>query len=278
MKIAICLFGYFRQYKHLTRNFNNLFLNQLKKQAEVDIFFSTWDKLNSNSCFSAKHGNGNCENIDDFDLNDIIQRFQPKDYLVGNFDKQKHNFNILNYDKTLDLNILHKDIHDNETLFNLAQYYHIYNSVLLKQKYEQEHNFKYDLVIVMRPDLFFLKPFNLNDIDENKLCARTFYNEAFFVSNSGLIDKVSSVYINIQNLINKYNRAKFEWFELYCPEWFFEYHLKDIGINLENRKELGEDLFFYYPKKDFIAFCNHIYNAVGRPQDINYVLNYFNVK
>lgn len=278
MRVAICLSGYFRRYKDLISNFNEMLLNPIKEHADVDIFFSTWNQLNSGDCFATKHGALGCNTFGEFDLNHILETYKPKDYLVGEFEKNKDLFNILNYDKTLDLNTLHKDIHNGETLFNLTQYYHRAKANELKCQYEKENGFKYDIVIMMRPDLFFLTKFDITKINKDLLSLRTLYNDAFLVSSSENIDNIANLFNNVQHIIDKYGRNRFEWFELYCPEHFLEYHLLDIGITKEKRVELGEDTFWYYPRSMFLEFCYEIYKKTNQPYNFAYILKYFNIE
>lgn len=275
MRVAISLSGYFRLYEHLLENFYTLLINPIKEYAEVDIFFSTWNKLNSSECFSVKHGNAGWNKYPDFNKEEILKSYAPKKYIIGDFEREKNKFNILNYDKTLDTNTLHKDIHNNGLLFCLTQYYHRFLANQLKQEYEKENDFKYDLVISMRPDLFFLTPFNITKINKEKLSLRTIYNDAFLVSSSEMDDKISALFPNIQRIVDKYKRNKVEWFELYCPEWWLENHYDDIGVTMEQRAEIGEDLFWYYPRSLFLEFCYEIYKKTNQAEKISYPIDYF---
>ncbi len=276
-KAAILLNGHFKLYKDLFWNFQNNLINPLKDQGyEIDIFFSCWNELSNNNSFSFKHANNFNAKYENFDLSDILDKYKPKKYFVGEYENYKHLFNILNYDPTLDLNTLHKDIHEGPTLFNLSQWFHRYQANQLKQQYEKENNFKYDLVISVRPDFFYLDSFPIIEVEKEKLNLRMLYSDIILVSSSEMNDKIDSLFLNIQNIINKYGRNKFEWLqEIYIPEHFLEYHLLDIGITKEHRKELGEKLGWLYPRSHDIATLYEICKKTNSLDKFNYVIDYF---
>ena len=275
MRIAVCLSGYLRCYKFLEENFKLLFLRELRKLGSVDIFISTWDKLNSKSCCSVHRNTVPEVQYGDFDFYDVHRAYEPVDCVIGSYEEIKQKFLISNFVKDVGLKTLLPDIHDDGVLYGLAQYYHRKAVNDLKQNYEAESGFKYDIVIAMRPDLIFLKPFSLQNFDPEKLYLRTFYNDAFLVSSSLWDDKISNLFHNVRGIAEKYGQTKFEWFEPFAPEYWLENHYKDIGLGMDKRVELGEDTFWYFPKKDFLALCNHIYQKTGNPEGIQYLLDYF---
>ena len=114
-KVAICIAGEMR-YWEITKNiFNSL---------DADIFISTWDTNDRQDNYPYKfHGNKNIndEIVDGLD-NLIEAEFLPKEI------ESKFTFNIPKY------------------------WYLIHRCNILKNKQEVKENFKYDCVIVTRPD------------------------------------------------------------------------------------------------------------------------------
>lgn len=275
MKIALLLNGYFRHYDILWKNFNEYFLDQIRKCGEVDIFFSSWSGLNNTNSFSVKHGADGGTQYGKFDIGDILKKYNPVNYFLGEYKEYEYLFDIRRYYPEVNIGSLHKDIHNNGILFCLNQYFHRHCVNLLKLDHEKKNNFKYDAVISMRPDLFFLKPFDLNRCDLNKLSLRTLYNDAFFVSNSEMNDKIDSLFINISGILDRYKDKKMEWFDNYCPEWWLENHFLDIGLTKDQRIELGEDTFWYFPRKHFLETCYEICNKTNQKEKFEYVINYF---
>ena len=114
-KVAICIAGEMR-YWEITKNVFNSF--------DADIFISTWDTNDRQDNYPYKfHGNKNINNeiVDGLD-NLIEAEFLPKEL------ESKFTFNIPKY------------------------WYLIHRCNILKNKQEVKENFKYDCVIVTRPD------------------------------------------------------------------------------------------------------------------------------
>ena len=114
-KVAICIAGEMR-YWEITKNVFNSF--------DADIFISTWDTNDRQDNYPYKfHGNKNINNeiVDGLD-NLIEAEFLPKEI------ESKFTFNIPKY------------------------WYLIHRCNILKNKQEVKENFKYDCVIVTRPD------------------------------------------------------------------------------------------------------------------------------
>ena len=114
-KVAICIAGEMR-YWEITKNiFNSI---------DADIFISTWDTNDRQDNYPYKfHGNKNINNeiLDGLD-NLVEAEFLPKEI------ESKFTFNIPKY------------------------WYLIHRCNILKNKQEVKENFKYDCVIVTRPD------------------------------------------------------------------------------------------------------------------------------
>ena len=114
-KVAICIAGEIR-YWEITKNVFNSF--------DADIFISTWDTNDRQDNYPYKfHGNKNINNeiLDGLD-NLVEAEFLPKEI------ESKFTFNIPKY------------------------WYLIHRCNILKNKQEVKENFKYDCVIVTRPD------------------------------------------------------------------------------------------------------------------------------
>ena len=114
-KVAICIAGEMR-YWEITKNVFNSF--------DADIFISTWDTNDRQDNYPYKfHGNKNINDEIVDGLNNLVEaEFLPKEI------ESKFTFNIPKY------------------------WYLIHRCNILKNKQEVKENFKYDCVIVTRPD------------------------------------------------------------------------------------------------------------------------------
>jgi len=165
MKTALCLSGE-------SRTFNKCFQSQydhIIKPLNADVFVHTWTFGGNPELFPSRDENYDIHKhlsfIDSYEystpLTEINQLYKPKTMVVEYPD---YNFFI---DKIKQSKILfsyfyfekNKEKGDNRyKLFNmLMMYYGIYNSNLLKKKFEDIKGFKYDLVIRCRFDLYFKK-------------------------------------------------------------------------------------------------------------------------
>lgn len=273
MKIAICLSGYFRFYREMYSNYRRYLYEACQRYGEVDVFISTWDTLNSSSTFSARQGDTPID-CGQFDWEDILRTFQPKAAIHEAFDPVRNLFNVLNYDKTIDLSTLNRNIHDNGVLFGLAMFYRRYHCNELKRREEKRTGKQYDIVIQMRPDVFFLKPLDLVGFDPAKLYSRTFYNDHLLISGSANIDKISSLHLEVGRIAQQYGAQRPLWFDTYCPEYFLEHFLKEIGFDVAtNRVEIGEDSMWVYPRRHFIATIYYILQKYGRLAEMGTLLD-----
>lgn len=91
-----------------------------------------------------------------------------------------------------------------------SMFYSVMMSNQLKLKYEEDNNFKYDLVIMVRSDLFFdidtnfvldTNVLNINDNMYSGIHVNKFLNDHFCISSSENIDKYSSLYKNINEYV-----------------------------------------------------------------------------
>ena len=91
----------------------------------------------------------------------------------------------------------------------ISMFYSLEKANDLKRKYEEENNFKYDCVVRMRSDQFFLKSvgplqsYDMNVVNVHNEYAHTDYgiNDQFAFGNSELMDKYLSVCSNLDNIV-----------------------------------------------------------------------------
>lgn len=198
MKTAICFSGYLRTYKLTFPTIKTNLLDKLKP----DVFIHTWDRVDFNSfpIFSQE-------------LNKI---FYPKLLLIERMNRSRGS----EYRKYLV---------DNRSAENVSNmFYSIYRADELRQQYENKNKFKYDLVIRCRFDLKFLE--NLPEIDllslnlpkDGKFSGE---NDQFAIGNSDIMTKYSSLYLNLNNIVNQID---------FRPESLLKQHLKNNNIAIKH--------------------------------------------
>lgn len=201
-KIAVLIVGEMRNFDdfNIIKN-NNKFLFE---KYNCDIFVSTWTKRG----YSFNHGNIiNKDNYTD----------QIREDNIKNIYKRCKKINIEDYDKWFSsLPENYKTIYENGLLngdilcpaTSFPQLYKLYDANRLKCDYENENNFKYDIVIKFRSDMCIINDIDIK-IDNNlyHLNPPAIYDnnriyDIFFMCNTNIMNILSNTYINIIDLIN----------------------------------------------------------------------------
>ena len=209
MRTAICISGELRSYDITAEELRHHIINPLN----ADVFIYSWDTI------SGTWKTRNASNIYNNFLVDDVRHEEPAETLKRNLEalyspismvlepfKEEYKNNIENVSRPQELiddpNLSKWCQHD------LAMFYTMYKCNELKKQYEQENNFKYDLVIKIRTDIRFphlgsLKA-SLQDMCKNTLWYwPKDHNEAHVVSDkfafstSEIMDYYSSVFTKL---------------------------------------------------------------------------------
>jgi len=214
MNIALCISGHMRNYKNLIDNFYKFqsFLNTI---GDTDIFISTWNKKNTNSCWSAAHGdidvNTALQNVDaktlSTEFNIPIKYIEVNDYnfLSSEYSPLKYTL-FTNHEYNWDSRGIYNNIvHSTKMLFL------IYRANFLKSQQEFINNKKYDLVIRTRPDMMYDMTTCTTAIPFNKIldnCLYTvykpecigLYDDRFAFGSSDVMNIYSSAFYRISTI------------------------------------------------------------------------------
>jgi hypothetical protein len=200
MRIAYCFYGQPRQYKEGYKHISKFLENY-----NVDFFFHVWHSEKIKYFDYATWAIGNplvdCK-IDLNAITNLISYYKPIDYIVEEpikFEVPKWIYESNAYKNSSD--DLLKSVNVNNLLSQLYSREKVKN---LFQKYQSN----YDIVISSRFD--FLKDINinLNEIDYLKFYVSDFHNpryifpDNFFICNPTMYCKISSMYSNLQHLVN----------------------------------------------------------------------------
>ena len=257
MKTAVVLFGFLRTFdktaksliKHvLTPNDADLFIYAPEQTGSLNI---SWNKMTNNDTKTGKHTT--TESIKN---------------IYGTYLKK---FELWNYDENIFNKYLKDDIQIIANIIPIrvfSMFYHIKKSLELMEIYEQENNFKYDNIILTRPDLAFystidVSKLNLNQINCSKYAGCYDRNSGkemiasapvFYYKNveKGIIIPTDKYYFNDQLIISQRKNiilAKQIWDELpelinikfpFNPESIFYYYFalkNNLEVSLDNDLE-----------------------------------------
>ncbi len=229
MRVAVCLSGMLRSYKE---TYKYLYSNIIKP-FNADVFFC---------------GYANKEGVDS-NKKDFQEMFEPKSFLISEYNESKRN-EVLNCLKLYSQYFNRKRQETNIDNF-INQFYNIMKVCELKNKYEYDNSFKYDLVIRSRCDVFYRRSLhdfeiNLGMTKNNILIPREWdfknvssfaVSDTFALCSSETFDKYSSLY----NYIDSY------WSEgcIFHNESLMGYHIKKQQFN---RIEIETPFLFEHPE------------------------------
>jgi hypothetical protein len=243
MKISICFSGHIRNFfdKGLD-NFNKNLLYLREQGHEVDLFFSVWDTYGpSTSALRPTPIESNAIN------EDLIKQMNPVSYLIEKYEDIKHNFILKNIHPTIKIEP-YPIISEEGILYSIPMYYKIFSANSLKREYELKHNFKYDVVLRYRANIYMDKPLILEEIQPNTLYVpyvnqhwwenphyqtwSYMTDDRFAYGDSEIMDQYSDTYNNLTMLFEKYKSTGPERI-LY--NWLIRYLKLNVqkGINIQ---------------------------------------------
>ncbi len=229
MKIAVCFSGQIRRAVDSSVNILNFI-----KGCDADYFIHTWDVNDSKRLFGDERYDQKYTHIKKVELNDYIK--------INNIYKPK---------KTkVDIYEDYCNRSAERKISSAPMWYSWYESIRLKREYEEENNFKYDIVIKMRMDCIYDPGIKLkNIIDQNiesivknvflvdtitkfEDRANRMLHDVIFMSKSDVMDKASLFYKYIISTSDDKGRYH-EVFDAYlkdsnlsCEEFFNEMEYK----------------------------------------------------
>jgi hypothetical protein len=211
VKIAICFSGMMRNFENTFPRFKKFIMDN----HEPDIFFSGYP----NNCGL------------DYCLYKFTDLYKPKKFIINEYTEKLRKQICDNEEKYL-VNTR------NETKINnfISQIYNIKSCDDLRQQYENENNFQYDVVIRTRLDVFYFKKFDeeeLNLAKSGNILIPTEWDfkevnpiavsDSFAMSNSTNMTK----YANLYNNFDKYFQQGIQMH----PETMFGFHILQQKLN-----------------------------------------------
>lgn len=195
MKTAICLSGELRSIRKTFPRIKRDILDQLES---YDVFYHTW-----------------VDDPDIRDLNVLIQDGNLRDILI----EPRITFDEKNYNLRKRSEVFIQGF--------LRQLYCLKKCNMLKKQYEAEHDFIYDAVIRVRPDIYPILDSKLEKIDVGKIQDAVYvpthdhwhgYNDRLYYSSSPNMDIISSRFDKVDDYFNKGGIIHYETFLKYIVD------------------------------------------------------------
>jgi len=138
-KIAILMYGHLRTYKKTHHSFFKNVID-VNENIDFDIFISTWNRVDVSS--------GELKEMELFELSEI---YKPKNIDVVSTDAENYLSHLEGVGQI-----------KNDMLVNTN--FHILNCQEMIYSYEVQHGFKYDYILLTRPDIYFNQNLDLTDL------------------------------------------------------------------------------------------------------------------
>ena len=193
MKTAMLVYGQLRQYEKCMPSIQKYILDVL----QPDVFVNVWD-TRGHSLYSEVANLDISFSNEKINRDDIIKYYNQVDINIENYDEWKN-----------ELKDDYKHVIATEKKSATPKNYKIKLCNQMKRKYEEKYNFKYDCVIVFRPDTIFFSQipmYVLEDLDciwqlnpphlfNKKIC-----HSMFHIMNTRVSDIFEVYYDNLPNL------------------------------------------------------------------------------
>ena len=187
------VYGQLRQYEKCMPSIQKYILDVL----QPDVFVNVWD-TRGHSLYSEVANIDISFSNEKVILDDVIKYYNPKDVLIENYNDWMNN-----------LEGEYKQVMLSEKKSATPKNYKIKMCNQMKRKYEEKNNFKYDCVMVFRPDTIFFSqiPFYvLQDLDciwqlnPPHLFNKNICHSMFHIMNTRVSDVFETYYDNLPNL------------------------------------------------------------------------------
>ena len=234
MRVAICFSGH-------VRNFDLRYMQQFieyNNEHTFDWFFSVWDTIDAQNSWRNVWSQTRPLDIE------LIKQMNPVRYEVENYDSLKDNFKLRNFHPTLMPEPPYR-LWEEGVLHSTPMMYKMYKANLLKQQYEIENNFKYDVVMRCRANVYFRDSnIKLDPVKENVLYnhggengragvgsfrpnGSAMLNDLFYYGSSETMDIVCDVYNHLSMIMHKYGNS--------APEYIFhDWVVRESNVTIEN--------------------------------------------
>ena len=236
-RVALCFSGQLREWKSAypsIKKFIEMF------DVRPDIFCHTWDFNSTSHAIMFNTGENEKYDLKEGELDDFLKTYSPTKYLIE--DRNKSDLIAVRAYEYIKL--VHK-LQEGEDIphspYWLApQYYGISQASILKQEYEIENNFTYDVVFRLRYDNFFTDGFFKMFLRENIPYVKPF---TIYTTHTNPTDTYP--YVVIGDVFFMADSMSYNIIADYVN------HLPHVFQCIPNKQARPEDLFAFYIKSNF---------------------------
>lgn len=254
MKIAVCFYGLHpnKCFKGFEKkpDICDLFWKKNVFNDNVDIFLHSFDTDNKEL---------------------LLKEYNPTAFLFENQQEFPSNVKIPNHYKH------HNDVMLKSYNMDLGQIiycmtYGCKKSVELMEEYEKQHNFTYDLVLLTRIDLLWLKKLDFSLLDKNKFYVPKWGKNNWITKHKNYNEVLGTWYLSNSNNIKKFSKF-YDLLPFYYKNgWVYEHklfklHVDSITKNIEYKFRTADEA-----EKLEEIYCDKLRGIVNK-FEINYIKN-----
>jgi len=148
MKVALIMYGHLRTYKKCHAKLKQNFIDKYN----ADVFIHTWDEIEAKTK-SWHNRHMDVTTLSKTNLTDLKNIYSPKGLLI------EHQSDMETADLTTPNNAI-------SALGQERMLHSMFMADQLKSDYETKNNFKYDVVVKIRPDILLVNPLVLPEVSE----------------------------------------------------------------------------------------------------------------
>lgn len=215
MKVAVCYSGMMRTFPKVYENH----LNSLFKNYDCDLYFSFWDIWGNGDLWKSDYSKS--DKVTEENIEKILDLYKPFKY---EFESHEKFTNILD-------EMLKNNVREFPYCSNILSMHYKISKVI---NMVADSGINYDIVLRIRPDHNFMKPFKFKETKSN-----VFYTSTWPVrcNGTGMNDQVA--YGDIDTM-KKYGGFFSHWDILNrgrsscVPEWMLKEYMDIVGISAED--------------------------------------------
>jgi hypothetical protein len=191
VEVALCLYGQMRSWNKAYYQLEKKLIRRL----DPDIFIHTWRNRGGKPSADPSE---KADDIQDREIgeSEIIRQYEPKSIQIEEFNQEYYN----------KIHNVHIPESYQGAKSTLPLLYKMYACVELKKKWERKNNFEYDIVILTRPDIAFIKPLPPETLNSEGCVwqlRRNFdlVDDLVLIGTSDEIDKISMCFQNVEDYL-----------------------------------------------------------------------------
>jgi hypothetical protein len=239
MRIALCYSAHLRGFKEPYKTTYEHIYKPLLQLGQIDTFVHTWSQVGPKySWHTYGHGSGGLDLLD-INEKEMVDVLKPVSYVVEKYEDKMEMLKLINFTDQIPGHAAF--VSPDGICSSTVTFYKIYACDLLRREHEIRNNFKYDIVVRLRPDFHYgLLPLERMDLQNyiyvphyhcgegngNQAYPNCLASDQFAISNNSIMTTYGSCFLYLKEL---YKTAK----EFWSADEIVSNYLRDCNIKIQ---------------------------------------------